>query len=284
MQADPVCYRHPDRETWVRCTRCERSICPDCMKPASVGFQCPECVSEGARSVREARTTFGGRRSADTQTVSLGLLASCVAVFVLQVALGDLLAQRFGALLGPVLLSDGSVGGVAEGEYYRVLTSAFFHVGALHLLMNMGALATLGPGLEAALGRSRFLSLYLLSAVGSSACVLLLSDPRSNAVGASGALFGLMSASLVAAHRTGADTAFFRQYLLIGVVFSVAAPLLGFPLSWQGHLGGALTGAAVAAVLVYAPRERRTAVQVAGCAALAVLLVGLVLAAVATRA
>ena len=279
----PVCYRHPDRETWVRCTRCERPICPDDMRSASVGFQCPECVSAGAKTVREARTTFGGRVTGDTQVVSLTLLGACVAVFVLQLLVGDLLAQRFGALLGPVRLSDGSTGGVADGEPYRVLTSAFFHVGVLHLFMNMGALASLGPGLEAALGRARFLALYLLSALGGSACVLLLANPASNAVGASGALFGLMPAALIAARKTGSDTSFFKQYLLIGVVFSVAAPLLGFPLSWEGHLGGALTGAAVGAVLVHAPRSRRTTWQVAGCVAIAVLLVALVVLAVTAR-
>lgn len=248
-----------------------------------MGFQCPQCVADGAKSVREARTTFGGRVQGDTQTVSLSLLGLCVAVFVLQLLVGDVLAQRFGALLGPVQLSDGTVGGVATGEPWRVLTSAFFHVGPLHLIMNLGALASLGPGLEAALGRARFLALYLLSAVGGSVCVLLLSSPAANAIGASGALFGLMPAAYLAARRTGADTGFIKQYLLIGAAFTVAAPLLGFALSWEGHLGGALTGLAVGAVLVHAPRERRTLWQVAGCTALAVLLAALGVLAVAVR-
>jgi membrane associated rhomboid family serine protease len=253
------------------------------MRSASVGFQCPDDVAAGAKSVRQPRTVFGGRVAGDTQAVSLALLGTCVVVFVLQLAVGDLLGQRFGALLGPVRLQDGSVGGVADGEPYRVLTSAFFHVGPLHLLMNMGALVSLGPGLEAAFGRARFLVLYLLSAVGGSVCVLLLSNPAANAMGASGALFGLMPAALLAARKVGADTTFVRQYLMIGVVFSVAAPLLGFPLSWEGHLGGALTGAAVGAVLVHAPRQGRTLWQAAGCLAIAVLLAALAVLAVTLR-
>lgn len=272
MAAAPVCYRHPGRETYVACARCERPICPDCMQPASVGFQCPSCVAEGAKSVRQGRTVFGGAVSGDTSRVSLTLIALNVAVFVLQLAV-PLFDQLYSVLLGPVRLSDGSVGGVADGEAYRVLTGAFLHVGPFHLLMNMGALATLGPPLEASLGRVRYLALYLVSALGSSALVLLLSAPNRGAIGASGALFGLMAAALLAARATGQDTSFFRQYLVFGAVLSIAGPVLGFPISWEGHLGGALTGALVALALVVPRRSpRRSALQASGLASVTVLV------------
>ena len=155
-QAPPVCYRHPDRETWVRCTRCERPVCPDCMRSASVGFQCPECVADGARTTREARTVFGGRISGDTSRVSIALVALNVLVFVVGLAVGERsLQEAYGNVPGPVLFQDGTVGGVADGDYYRLLTAAFLHAGVFHLMMNMFALAMLGPMLEAELGRGR---------------------------------------------------------------------------------------------------------------------------------
>ena len=253
------------------------------MRTASVGFHCPDCVATGAKTVRRATTTFGGRPTDGSHAVSVTILGLCVAVFVLQQLVGDVLIQRGGVLPGPAELVDGSVGGVQVGEYYRVLTGAFLHVGVIHLLFNLSALVSLGPPLEAALGRVRFLALYLLSAVGSSASVLLLSGPLDNAVGASGALFGLITAALVAARKTASDDTDLRRYLLLGVVLSVAAPLLGFPLSWEGHLGGAVTGAVVGVVLAYAPRAQRTRWQVLGCVAVALVLVALIAATVTLR-
>ena len=164
MQAAPVCYRHPDRETWVACTRCERPICPDCMRPASVGFQCPECVAAGARTVRQGRTVFGGRVSGDTSRVSIAIVAINVAVYVLGLLSGRNFALDFGNLPGPVLIG-GELSGVSTGQYYRLVTAAFLHAGAFHLAMNMFALAQLGPTLESALGRVRFLALYGLTGV-----------------------------------------------------------------------------------------------------------------------
>lgn len=270
----PTCYRHSDRETYVRCTRCDRPICPDCMRSAAVGFQCPDDVAAGARSMRQPRTVFGGRVSGDTSRVSIALVALNVVVFVGGLLLGERqLQEAYGNLPGPVVLSDGSLGGVTVGEYYRLMTAAFLHGGPFHLAMNMFALASLGPTLESALGRSRYLALYLLSALGGSVLSFLLSAPGQLGVGASGAIFGLFGAYYVVVRRLGGETRQIVTLLLINLAITFAVPII----DWRAHLGGLVTGALVAAALAYVPKgSRRTALQAAACAAVLVVLVGLV--------
>lgn len=268
---EPFCYRHPDRETHVRCTRCERPICPDCMRSASVGFQCPDCVAEGNRTVRQPRTTFGGRVAEDTSRVSLVIVALNVAVFVLGLVVGERELQvRFGDVAG----IPGAFG-VADGEYYRLFTSAFLHAGVFHLLMNMFALAQLGPLIEAALGRVRFLALYLLSALGGSVLSFVLSDPLQLGVGASGAIFGLFGAYYVLVRRVGGDTRSIATLLVINLVITFAVPII----DWRAHLGGLVTGALLAAALAYAPRgPQQSRIHALACGAVALLLVAVIVA------
>ena len=244
------------------------------MRSASVGFQCPECVAEGARSVRQPRTVFGGRVTSDTARVSLVLVGLNVLVFLLDATSPDL-RVRFGNLAGPVLLPDGTAGGVADGEYYRLLTSAFLHGSVFHILMNMFALAQIGPTLEQALGRARFLALYLLSAVGGSTLSYWLSDPGQLGVGASGAIFGMFGAYYVVVRRLGGETQSIVVLLVINLVITFAVPII----DWRAHLGGLVTGAVVAAAFAYTPRGPRQAqLQGAACAAVAGLLALAVLA------
>ena len=274
MQAAPVCYRHPDRETYVACTRCARPICPDCMRPASVGFQCPECVSEGAKSVRQGRTVFGGRVSGDTSRISLTIVAINVAIYVLGLLGSRDFALGFGNLPGPVLI-DGDPAGVATGQYYRLATAAFLHASAFHLAFNMFALAQLGPVLESALGRVRFLALYVLSALGGSTLSYLVSGQGTLGVGASGAIFGLFGAYYIVVRRLGGETRSILILLGVNLVITFAVPIIDKP----AHLGGLLVGALVATALAYAPRgERRNALQAGACVAVGVvILLGVVL-------
>ncbi len=241
------------------------------MRSAAVGFQCPECVAQGAATVREARTTFGGRVTGDTSRISLTIIAVNVAVFVLGLAAGERELQlRFGNIAG----APGAFG-VADGELYRLLTAAFLHAGVFHILMNMFALAQLGPVLEAALGRLRFTALYVLSALGGSVLSYLLSQPFQLGVGASGAIFGLFGAYYVVVRRLGGETRSIVTLLAINLVITFAVPII----DWRAHLGGLVTGAIVAAALAYAPRgEQRARVQGLGCAAVALLLVAAVVA------
>ena len=261
--ADPaVCYRHPDREAHIRCVRCERRICPECMIPASVGFQCPECVREGNKSVRQARTVFGGRVTSDPGWVSKVLIAINVVVFILQQTVSGF-TFRF-ENIGLY---------VADGDYYRLLTAAFLHASILHIALNMYALYLFGPPVEAALGRVRFAALYLVSALGGSALSYAFANPLIPSLGASGAVFGLLGAYLVLNRKLGRDTSGVMALLVINFVFGLIAPNI----DWRAHLGGLITGSLCAAVIAYAPTDRRTAVQVGGIAVIAVLVVAVVL-------
>jgi membrane associated rhomboid family serine protease len=245
------------------------------MRAASVGFHCPDDVAAGAKTVRQGRTVFGGRVSDDTSRVSIALVALNVVVFVVGLLVGERsLQEAYGNIPGPVLISDG-VGGVVTGEYYRLLTAAFLHAGVFHLAMNMFALATLGPTLESALGRSRFLALYMLSALGGSTLSYLLSAPATLGVGASGAIFGLFAAYYVVVRRLGGETRQIATLLVINLVITFTIPII----DEKAHIGGLLTGVLVAAALVYVPRgPRRTTLQAAACAVVLVVLVGLVAA------
>jgi membrane associated rhomboid family serine protease len=270
--APPVCYRHSDRETYVRCSRCDRPICPDCMISASVGFQCPECVREGNRDVRQARTTFGGRVHGDTALVTKSLIGVNVAMFLLALAGGQAFVRQL------VLLAVDPVGGegIAQGGWYRLLTSTFLHQQVLHIGLNMLALWLFGPPLEALLGRARFFGLYLLSGLAGSAVSYAFNPPFQGSLGASGAIFGLVGAALVADRRMRANV----SGLLIYLVILLAPGFIIRGIDWRAHLGGLAAGLLLGLVFAYAPRANRTAYHVA--AAGVVLVVAVVLVAART--
>ncbi|PPS78912.1 rhomboid family intramembrane serine protease [Streptomyces sp. MH60] len=285
-----TCYRHPAVECQVRCTRCERYICPDCMRAAPVGHQCPECVKEGARSVRQARTLAGGRVST-TPVVTYALFAFTVLAYLAEVVRPEIV-DRFAMVGSRLVAPDGTplagdglvlssgplrVEGVAGGEWERMLTSAFLHqspfegtFGILHVTLNMVALWQLGRVVELMLGRVRFAALYLLSALGGSVLELVLTDPGQSSVGASGAVFGVGAAYYVLHRRLGADMARVGRFMAGLLLWLVVSAWFT---SWQGHLGGLLVGGALALAFAHAPRDgRRVAVQAGAGAALVLLL------------
>jgi membrane associated rhomboid family serine protease len=270
----PVCYRHPDRETYISCARCSRPICPEDMTPASVGFQCPECLREGARSVRHPRTVVGAKLAAGSP-VTFTLVGANVLMFLITGTLnfGGQLSRRFIdlALISGVKGEAGLPGfGIADGEYYRLVTSAFLHFGILHLALNMYALVALGPQLEQLLGRWRFATVYGLSALGGSVATYLFASPGAVTAGASGAVFGLFAAFFVIARRIGAQTGPILATIGLNLVFTFAVAQI----SKTGHLGGLAFGALAAAVFAFAPEGvRRTQLQIVGCAGLFALLV-----------
>jgi membrane associated rhomboid family serine protease len=235
------------------------------MRSASVGQQCVECVGAGARSTRRARTTFGGRPAASA-VVTWTLVAINVAIFLVTWVRPGIVNDL--EMLGDASYSaTGPLHGVAAGEWYRLITSAFLApatglngLGFMDILFNMWALVFVGPSLEGLLGRARFLAVYLLSAVGGGVMYYFLAPPNNPAVGASGAIFGLFGAWFVVSRRLRLDTR--------GIVVLIAINLaLGFffrsVIAWQDHIGGLLTGALLTAAYAYAPRENRAVVQVA---------------------
>lgn len=294
----PTCYRHPDRETWIRCQRCDKPICPDCMRDAAVGFQCPDCVKQANKGSRQNRAMYGGERSADPRLTSLVLIGINAVVWLAVVATGwrnsDLVARLalvpkgtceslssdgyYPGVLGERLCALGTGGdgqwvpGVADGAVWQLITSQFLHLEIWHIAGNMLALWFLGPQLETVLGRTRFLGLYLLSGLAGSVAVLWLSGSSGLTLGASGAIYGLFGAYAVIAHKVRADLRSIATLLAVNLVITFAIPNI----SWQGHLGGIVGGAVVAAVIAYAPRQRRTLVQALGLAAFLLLLVALI--------
>jgi membrane associated rhomboid family serine protease len=267
----PTCYRHPKREAHIRCARCERPICPDCMIPAAVGFQCPECVRGGNKTQRVARTALGGRIAPNKTLVTYTLIGINVVMFLIQQSSATF-SRRYELI--PDWPFASPYGGVAHGEYYRLITSMFLHAGVMHILFNMWALFVIGGPLEAMLGRVRFLVLYFLSGLGGSTLVYLLASPGSRTLGASGAIFGLFGALFVLGRRLRFDI---RPIgFLIGVNLLLTFTIPG--ISWQGHVGGLIAGAALAGAWAYPPRKYRAAAQLSSSVLMAALIALIVLA------
>ncbi|MHA3704472.1 rhomboid family intramembrane serine protease [Jatrophihabitans sp. YIM 134969] len=276
------CYRHPMRETGVRCVRCDRPICPDCMRPASVGFMCPDDVKLGNATIRQPRTSVGASvaRSA-TPWVSYTLIGLNVALFLITFGTTNVgvLHNQGGGLYRSWILVPSLV--LQSHEYLRLFTSAFLHLSLLHLAFNMLALYVLGPPLETLLGRWRFVAVYLLSALGGSVAVLWLSPFNTATVGASGAIFGLFGAALLLYRQLRIDPRSLVMTLVLNLVITFTLPFI----SWQGHVGGllvgALAGAAIGGLPTRTPRRLDTRWQGVG---LGVLLLALVLLTVAAQA
>jgi membrane associated rhomboid family serine protease len=277
QETPPTCYRHPSRETWVSCVRCGRHACPDCLREAAVGQQCVECVRGAGRGTRQPRTAFGGRLVTNA-VVTWTLVAINVLVFLIEMAKPSLL-YTWEMVGTPVQTAGGIQAGVVNGEWYRLLTSAFTSpgttlggLGFLDIAFNMWALVVVGPSLEQLLGRVRFLTVYLLSALGG-AVLFYYMAPHAQAAGASGAVFGLFGAWFVVARKLHLDVRWIVTIIAINLAFSL---FYRSTIAWQDHVGGLIVGALTTAAFVYAPRKNRTAIQAGAALAILVVLVVLV--------
>jgi membrane associated rhomboid family serine protease len=235
------------------------------MRPAAVGFQCPDDVADGRREQRPLRTVFGGRQTGGRPYVTMIFLAINILAFV---------AQGFpvSSNTAPNHFTNDYVAFnfdiAALHQYYRLLTGAFLHIAIWHIAVNMLVLLMVGPALEVMLGRVRYIALYLLSAVGGNVLAYLLKGPAYASLGASGAIFGLFAAYWVLARKVRADTSAMTGTIVLNLIISVTFP----GISLYGHLGGLITGALVGAAYAFTP-PRRWPLQLAGVVAVAVLLV-----------
>ena len=275
----PTCYRHPDRETWVSCVRCGRPACPDCLRQAAVGQQCLECVRGADQGTRQARTAFGGRLVTNA-VVTWTLVGLNVVLYLVELAKPGL-ANDWGLLGYAPINAGGPVQGIAAGQWYRLITSAFLPpatglggLGFLDILFNLWALVAVGPSLEQLLGRARFLAVYLLSALGGGVAFFLVGQYYVLALGASGAVFGLFGAWLVVSRKLRLDLRGIVVIIAINLGFSL---LYRSSIAWQDHIGGLIVGVLTTMAFAYTPRRNRTAVQVAAVIAVLAVLVVLVI-------
>jgi membrane associated rhomboid family serine protease len=248
------CYRHPDVETGVHCTRCGRPICPDCMIAAPVGHQCPECVAEARREFRAGPgrriAVANVRRRASVTTVLLTLLG---AMFVVEVATGgsgSLMTgpsvKRLVDLGASVALFPGPGGGVigiAAGQYWRLVTAMFLHAGLLHIAFNAYALWIFGTVVEQELGRLRLLLIFFVTGFFASAASYAF-GPGAVGVGASGAIFGIFGAFIAYNYRRR-DLAIAAARLRSALMLIVINAVLAFSIAgidWRAHAGGLAAG------------------------------------------
>lgn len=232
-----TCYRHPDQPAGVICQRCDRPICPKCMHQASVGFHCPECTKAGAQKVYRGPAALATRPIA---TIAL-IVANC-AIF----AVGVLIS-------GSEAITDASsrqaddfalfAGYIEAGEYYRLITSGFIHFGFLHLALNMWVLWIFGQAMENLGSRARFAAVYVTSILAGSLGALIV-DPDKLSAGASGAIFGLAGALLLAQRARGVPISRspLLLFLVLNFAFSLAIPNVSFGGHMGGFIGGAITG------------------------------------------
>lgn len=256
------CYRHPDRESFILCQRCGRTICPACQTDAPVGFHCPECMREGRANAPRTKPrllTSAKRIGSDGgPIVTYSIIGVTALVYLLQMVSGGLVSGLL--TYRPVF---------TEIMPWTMITSVFVHGSFLHILFNMFSLFIFGRILEPIVGRWRFLALYLISGLGGSVAVLLL-NPTGGVLGASGAVFGLFTAFFVIQRGLGGNGT--QLLILIGINLAIGF-LPGSNISWQAHLGGLLIGALVAFVFMKTRGPRQRTRQIALTAAIPAALI-----------
>jgi len=243
------CYRHPDRQSFVLCQRCGRTICPECQTPGAVGVICPECMAQQRATAPKTKPAILTRLSGRGRpVVTYTLIGICVAVFILQSIPG------IGGAFTQAIQYAGFYSYPQLFQPWRMLTTVFAHASFIHIALNMYTLWIFGMLLEPLLGRARYLALFLISGFAGSLGVLLIADPGQPVVGASGAIFGMFGAFFVIQRRLGGDA---TQLLVLIAINLVIGFIPGFGIAWQAHVGGLVGGAIVGLIYVETRRVSR---------------------------
>lgn len=242
-----VCYRHPNQETRVHCTRCGRPICPDCMIPAPVGYQCPECVAQARREFRAGP----GRALRGGVSATKVLLAAIAIVFAVEVVTGG--PQ---ALMNPTSADLFELGAlqplaIADGQFWRLFTAMFLHAGLLHIGFNAYALWLFGNMIESNLGRTQMVLVYFISGFLASVASYAFGSVEAVGVGASGAIFGIFGAFIAYNYRrrylalASANLRWASTMLLLNLALAFG---FGGRIDWRAHLGGLVAGIAAGGI------------------------------------
>jgi membrane associated rhomboid family serine protease len=263
-----ACYRHPDRPTGRRCTRCGRPACSECLVQATVGSHCRDCVKAAAPTTTERVRRWN---AGQPRIVTSVLIAINAAIFLIDELTGGFAIggepsiKRWGFLDGPDVYS---------GEWWRLITSGFLHENLVHVGMNMFVLYQLGNLLEPALGRVRYLAIYFAALLAGSAGALLL-DPNKATLGASGAIFGLLGALAIGMHIRGVNiwSTGIGTLIVLNLVITFAVP----GISVGGHIGG-IIGGGLAGGAMFAMAREKNGYVIGMAAAVAVGIVSVLIA------
>jgi membrane associated rhomboid family serine protease len=246
------CYRHPERMTGISCQRCQRPICGECMNPASVGFQCPSCVTSGRPAVRAPRTAFGAILKPGGGNATKVVMAVLAVEWVLNLVSGGLLDRL-------LVMSNEAI---YLGQFWRLLTAALTSGSILGVLMNLLVLWIAGRAIESELGAWRFAALYGAAGLGGATMLFVFGPYESGGYGAASAVIGLLAANAIFKQKMREDVRADIGLFVLLILYSV---LIGFrSFGWLMLIGGVVVGALVGVVLAYSPRRNRTTVQAAG--------------------
>jgi membrane associated rhomboid family serine protease len=261
------CYRHPDRQSYVLCQRCGRTICPECQTPAAVGVICPECMAQQRATAPRTKSPIVTRLTGrGAPVITYAIIALCVLVFILQQL------PLIGSTVTQAIQYAGVYSTPIAFEPWRMLTTVFAHASILHIALNMYTLWIFGMMLEPLLGRARFAALFLISGFAGSVGVLLIANPLQPVVGASGAIFGMLGAFFVIQRRLGGNA---TQLLVLVGINLVIGFIPQFGIAWQAHVGGLIGGALVGLIYTETRTVARRRWQLPLLIVLCVLLVGL---------
>jgi membrane associated rhomboid family serine protease len=269
------CYRHPNRQSFVLCQRCGRTICPECQTQGAVGVICPECMREQRATAPRTKPALLTRMTGtNAPVVTYAIIAVCVVVYIAQsipgIGSAVTAALQYAGLYSYPSDSLLSMQAGVSFEPWRMLTAVFAHASILHILLNMYTLWVFGMVLEPLLGRLRYLVLFLISGLAGSVGVFLLAAPNQPVVGASGAIFGMIAALLIIQRRLGGNI---TQLLVLVGINLVIGFIPSFGIAWQAHLGGLVGGALVGLIFVETRPLRRRPLQIGLLIALTVVLI-----------